>query len=174
MLEPMEPVETCRIFLALWPTGETLVNLGRARDEWAWGAGATPEPNAMLHLTLHYLGGVSRNRLPEFLDGLIVPSPCFKLRLDRSECWSNGVAVLTPKSIPPGLVELHEALRNQIERLGLTTDLRPYRPHVTLARTAGSSGAPQLTAPVQWCVSGYALVKSLAIPRRYVVLRHFG
>ena len=167
--------ESARLFLALWPDDQTRAALARCRDAWIWDAGARPEPDERLHLTLHFLGAVPQQRLPELVDGLQFPFPRFALQLGRPERWSNGVAVLGLEVVSPTLLHLHAALCDRLERLALPVDRRVFRPHVTLARNAGPGAVPPSdSAPVRWPVSGYALVQSLAGNRGYVVLRQFG
>ena len=163
---------TSRLFLALWPDEGTRASLARCRDAWVWAADASPEPTDRLHLTLHFLGAVPHRRLLESIDGLRVRFSQFTLHLDRAQRWPNGVAVLTPKAVPPALFALHAALRDRLERLHLTPESRRWRPHVTLARRTGDSQAPAQISPVRWHVHGYALVESHAVTGDYVVLRH--
>ena len=170
----MKAAATSRLFLALWPDDGTRAALARCRDAWAWPADASPEPSARLHLTLHFLGAVAQPRLPELIDGLRVSSSRFTLCLDHAQRWPNGVTVLIPQAVPQALLALHAALRDALERLGVTTETLPYQPHVTLARHAGDSAAPVEILPVNWRVHGYALVESRPVTRDYVVLRHFG
>jgi 2'-5' RNA ligase len=73
---------------------------------------------------------------------------------------------------PPALLALHEALRERIERLGLTVESRSLRPHVTLARHAAKSVTPANASPVDWPVGGYVLVQSQS--EDYVVLWRHG
>ena len=170
----MKPAGTLRLFLALWPDDGARAALARCRDAWDWDAGASPEPTARLHLTLHFLGAVRQLRLPELIEGLKARTNPFALCLDQTQRWPNGVAVLAPKAAPPGLLALHAALRDGLECLDLATETRRYRPHVTLARRVGDSAAPAQTSPVHWPVSGYALVESHPVTGEYVMLRHFG
>ena len=113
-------------------------------------------------------------RLPELIDGLRVSFSAFTLHLDRAQRWPNGIAALTPQAVPQALLALHAALRAGLERLALTTEARPWRPHLTLARHTGESAAPAKAAPVHWQVRGYALVESQAVTGDYLVLRHYG
>ena len=170
----MKAAAPSRLFLALWPDDGTRVALARCRDAWAWCADAVPERTARLHLTLHFLGAVTQQRLPELIDGLGVTFSRFTLPLDCVERWPNGVVVLTPKALPQALLALHAALCDGLEGLGLATETRRWRPHLTLARHAGDSAAPLQTAPVYWQVRGYALLESHAVTSDYVVLRYYG
>lgn len=166
---------SARLFLALWPDDQTRAALAQRRDAWTWDAGARPEPDERLHLTLHFLGAVPQQRQPELVDGLQIPYPRFALRLGRPERWSNGVAVLGLEPASRTLLHLHAALSGRLEHLALPVDRRVFRPHVTLARNVGPGAVPPPdSAPVRWSVRGYALVESLAGNRGYVVLRHFG
>jgi 2'-5' RNA ligase len=170
----MKAADNARLFLALWPDDGMRAALVRCRDAWAWDADASPQPTERLHLTLHFLGAVPRQHLPELTDGLKVPCKQFTLRLDQAQCWPSGVAVLTPMAAPPVLLALHEALRDRIERLGLRVESRSLRPHVTLARHAANSVAPAQASPVDWPVSGYVLVESQSVTGDYVVLWRHG
>ena len=165
---------TSRLFLALWPDDGTRDTLARCRDAWAWNAHAVPERTERLHLTLHFLGAVPQRRLPELIDGLRVSFRAFTLHLDRAQRWPNGIAVLTPQAVPQALLALHAALRVGLERLGLATETRRWRPHLTLARHSGESAVPAHTSMVHWQVRGYALVESQAVTGDYLVLRHYG
>jgi 2'-5' RNA ligase len=80
---------------------------------------------------------------------------------------------LTPSAIPRAMLSLHAALGAGLERLQFATEKRPLRPHVTLARHAIGSSAPEPMTPVPWRVRHYALVQSLPAARQYVVLRDF-
>ena len=167
--------ESARLFLALWPDEPTRAALARCRDAWVWDAGARPEPDARLHLTLHFLGAVPQRRLPELVADLNAPAPSFTLQLGRAARWPNAVAVLEPLDAPPALLQLHAALRERLEGLGLPVERRAFRPHVTLARQVGPGAVPPAgSMPVDWAVNGHALVRSLTANRGYVVLRHFG
>ncbi len=170
----MKAVGAARLFLALWQDDGTRVALARCRDAWAWCADAVPQRTEKLHLTLHFLGAVPQQRLPELIDGLRVSFSRFALHLDGVQRGSNDVAVLTPKALPQAVLALHAALCDGLEGLDLATESRRWRPHLTLARHAGDSAAPAQTVPVYWQVRGYALVESHAVTSDYGVLRHYG
>ncbi len=161
-----------RLFLALWPDPATRHLLEEWRDAWGWPKGAAPVPADKLHVTLHFLGGLPAERLPEFLDGFSVPFAPFRLDLDRSAVWHNGIAVLEPEQPPPELPALHARLAASLVALGLHPESRLYRPHVTMARSASGATLPAGFPPVSWDVRGYALVESTN--GVYTVLREYG
>lgn len=149
-----------RLFLALWPDPALRQLLKERRDAWAWPKNASPVHPDKLHLTLHFLGGVPGERLPELLEGFAVPFEPFQLELNRTALWHNGIAVLEPDHAPPALLALHAHLADALAALGLQPETRSYRPHVTMARRAGGATLPPEVAPILWEARGYALVAS--------------
>jgi 2'-5' RNA ligase len=152
--------DTARLFVALWPDPGVRDALRAWRDGGAWPESASPVRTEQLHVTLHFLGNVPRVRVPELVQGLDVRFEPFELEFGHSELWHGGIAVLAPDAVPEPLLALHGALGEALERLGLTPEARPYRPHVTLARRAGPTLAPIQGPPIRWHVDGYALMES--------------
>lgn len=157
-MKPSPP--SLRLFLALWPDDAVRAQLRARRDLWAWPRGATPVHTDKLHLTLHFLGSVAGDRLPELLDGFYVPFTPFDLHFGRAELWHNGIAVLAPREAPDALLELHAGLAGVLPGLGLQPEARAYRPHVTMARRAGSVTLPPDGPEIAWRVERHALVES--------------
>jgi len=153
-----------RLFIALWPGDAARKALVAYQSEWAWPRGAALVAAERLHLTLHFLGAVARDRLPELTAGLRVPSEGFDLCLERSELWAGGIAVLRPGVAPHALTSLHERLGDALRKLDQPTDDKPFTPHVTLARRAKRAVPPQESPNIHWRVDGYALVESLSQP----------
>ncbi len=170
----MTAASHARMFVALWPDDATRVALARCRDAWSWPAGAPPQADDRLHLTLHFIGDVPRNRLPELGDALRLPFDTFALTLDAFGRWSHGVAVLLPTSPPLALDELHGRLRDRIDALGFATESRRLRPHVTLSRRAGDAPVPEPPPPVAWRIDRFALVETLAGSGDYRVACRYG
>ena len=52
--------KTSRLFLALWPSATIRGQLRERRDAWQWPRGARPVHADKLHLTLHFLGGMTQ------------------------------------------------------------------------------------------------------------------
>ena len=149
-----------RLFLALWPDDAVRARLAAAQADWGWAPRAARVPPERLHLTLHFLGEVAepdaaalRQRLP--------PLPRrFELCFDRPLLWPHGIAVLEAQTAPAALTELHVALGDTLLGLGLRTEQRAYRPHLTLARHAQGSVPPAEGTRIRWPVDGYVLVRS--------------
>lgn len=163
--------ETTRLFLALWPDPGVRHLLTQWRDAWNWPKGASPVHSDKLHVTLHFLGALPSERLPELLEGFAVPFEPFRLDLTHAALWHNGIAVLEPDLTPPGLAALHARLSDALVALGLQPEARRYRPHVTMARRASGAAPPADGPPVLWKVDAYSLVESRN--GAYTVLRDY-
>lgn len=165
---------SARLFLALCPTPEVQAALALHRDQWHWNAKPTFYQPTDWHLTLHFIGPVADDRLDELRAGLALPITPFDLRLGQAELWPHGLAVLCAEPVPTGLRQLHADLAQALQRLGLKTDPRPFRPHFTLARHAQVARPPRLPFLLDWHVDSYALMESTgqAAPR-YRVLQQY-
>jgi 2'-5' RNA ligase len=163
-----------RLFVALWPGPRSRDALFACREGWQWPPRAALVPHERLHLTLHFLGAVPRERLPVVGDGLALPLRPFGLAFGRAELWPHGIAVLCPQHTPEPLRQLHAALAEALTRLGLPPEVRAFRPHVTLARHAAGAVLPPELPAWRWPVRGYALVESVSRPTlAYRVLRRY-
>jgi 2'-5' RNA ligase len=166
--------EPARLFLALWPANATREAIVACRQARPWPETAAIVAPEKLHMTLHFIGDVRRERIARVADGLDVRIEPFELALDRVEIWPNGIAALRPIDAPVRLLQLHAALRDALQRLELPTETRTFRPHVTLARRAADALPQVLDEPVRWRVRCYALVESrLGAGGGYVVLRRY-
>lgn len=166
----MPPEPTLRLFLALWPDDDTRAALQAWQQAQTWPRTARLTRPHDLHLTLHFLGAVPRPVVAKLQQALPAPRMSVSLTLDHVEVWPNEVAVLRPTDTPPALEALHQQLADSLRQCSLTTDSRPYQPHVTLARRARGL-LPRTLAPLQWRAHGYALVHS---DHGYHPLQHVG
>jgi 2'-5' RNA ligase len=167
--------EQARLFLALCPPQVVRAALAAHARAWRWSPDARPCAPDDWHVTLHFLGAVPRARIDELRAGLDVPLAPFTLRFGQPLLWPQGLAVLLPRQVPPELLSLHGALGQAVRALGLGTDARPYRPHVTLARHAATGEPPAQGAAFDWPVHGYALMESTGdTAQRYRVLQTYG
>ena len=83
--------------------------------------------------------------------------------------------MLEADALPPGLATLHATLADTLQQLGLRTEPRAFRPHLTLARHAQGVHLPASLPSWRWPVRGYALVHSRSgPPLRYEPLQHVG
>lgn len=157
-----------RLFLALWPDDAVRERLALAQSRWVWPARAAPVPRERLHLTLHFLGEVDERAAAALAAALPPLAAPFTLQLDRPALWPQGIAVIEPSSVPPGLAALHADLAALLRGHGLPVEVRHFRPHVTLARHAHGATPIDEVSPIEWRATGYALVRSVAgSPLRY-------
>jgi len=155
-----------RAFFALWPDDDVRRQLAeRAAIAARQCGGRAPKPET-LHLTLVFLGSTPMERvaaLTAAMDRVDVPS--FPLTFDRSGWFrQSGVAWLGVGRIPEPLVELQSSLARSAGRMGFSLDVRPYVPHLTLARDIRKPLPDRVFAPVEWRVSSFALMASELLP----------
>jgi 2'-5' RNA ligase len=166
---------SARLFLALCPGPQVQAALAAHAQAWRWNADATRYAPPDWHVTLHFIGAVPRTRLDELRAALAAPLRPFELRFGEPTLWPHGLAVLLPMAVPPALQELHDELGRRLRQLGLATDERAYRPHLTLARRAVHAEPPARWPAWGWRVQGYVLMESTGDPQaRYRVLQHYG
>ncbi|MDF1480563.1 RNA 2',3'-cyclic phosphodiesterase [Extensimonas sp. H3M7-6] len=174
---PAAAPATARLFLALWPTPGWAAALAQRFGLAPEAAHGRMVPPQQIHLTLHFLGAVPRQRLPALVEGLRVPFAPFDLALRRCERWPRGMLVALPDELPPALKALHAALSAALQCQGLPVEQRAFRPHITLARRYDGPVPAPLASPVRWHVSRYALVESHPVmapdaPRKTVGTRY--
>lgn len=150
-----------RLFLALWPQPDEQAELTRYLAEWSWPHGSSPAKADRLHLTLHFLGEVAQQRLPEVRAALAGAIEPFALAFNRTETWPHGLVVLCADEVPTALAQLHAALAASLHRLGLPVEGRRFRPHVTLARRAAGVAPPARPPQLRWQIDTYVLVQSI-------------
>jgi 2'-5' RNA ligase len=167
-----------RLFFALWPDEATRAALHRETRSVVRHCGGKPVTPANLHLTLAFLGNVPDERLPAVTAApeALQMAP-FALTLDRYG-WFEAAQVLWI-----GCVEPPAPLRRLAAELGhlmaevaeLQTDLRPFHPHLTLARKVRNPPELKPPRPVAWAIGGFALVESTTDPEgaRYEVISTF-
>ena len=158
------PDDNARLFLTLWPAPRLRSELLAHQRTWRWQPGAALVYPEKLHLTLHFIGAVPRQRLASLMAELKVPVTPFVLDFGQPALWHGGLAVLQPHAAPAGLLQLHEALAQALQRLDLPGERATFRPHVTLARHAIGAQPPASPPLLRWPVQDYALVESVAAP----------
>jgi len=163
---------SARLFVASWPDESVRAALREVCAAWRWPPNAAVVQAHRLHLTLHFIGDWPRERIPALRVALDLPFAGCELTLDTAALWRSGVAVLEASVVPEPLAALHRALGAALRSVGAPLDARRWRPHVTLARRAGTE-APAI-APLVWPLRGFALVESrLAAPPRYDVIANY-
>ncbi|HEX6706456.1 MAG TPA: RNA 2',3'-cyclic phosphodiesterase [Albitalea sp.] len=166
--------DVARVFVGVWPPDEVRDAVVRHAAGWSWPRGAALVRPDKLHMTLHFLGDVARERLPGLMDALAVSCQPFELRLERGELWPGGIAVLAPSATPEPLLELHARLGQALDAFGIVPERRKLRAHVTLARRAQGAVVPAQREDIVWSVDGFALLESdRRPPSAYRILRSY-
>jgi 2'-5' RNA ligase len=171
----MHASDSLRLFIGLWPPPAAHEALLAHVQSWNWPTSARRTQPQRLHVTLHFLGEVPAQRLPQLRAGLQLENDAFELHLDQPGVWPGGIAVLEAGAVPQPLAALHARLAERLRALALPVESRRYRPHVTLARKAFGARPPAASVAVCWSApGGYALVRSLPGGRGYETLQSFG
>ena len=108
---------------------------------------------AQLHLTLTFLGEVEEARGPAIVDALSerLAVPVFTIAF-------GGVGLFPPEGAPRVVwlgvargaretIEAEREVAGRLERIGLSREARPFRPHLTLGRWRTSSPADRPRMP---------------------------
>jgi len=124
-----------RLFVGLELPPEIVEALGYARGGVE---GARWQKDEQFHLTLAFIGDVPGSTLH------LIENALAQIEFDPFELEFSGVNMFgtprQPKSLWAGvrdeapLSHLHEKILNALERIGVETDRRRYKPHATLAR----------------------------------------
>jgi len=164
-----------RLFFALWPDDAVRAELAHWSRELHALCGGRATPPGNLHLTLAFLGGVEDARVAEVERAAGEVSPrVVSLVLDRPGYWKhNRIAWAGASAPPPELGAFVAELREALRRAEIRFDAKPFVSHATLLRDAREPRAIPELAPIEWRLSGFALVQSVTLPRgsRYEVRR---
>ena len=138
------------------------------------------------HVTLVFLGEVddeARARLVRELEG--VRQPVLMLRMERMGVFERAGILHAEVEVSPQLQRLYEAVASAVKKAGLAVEERPYRAHITLARSRNKDGrktierlrrtAEQRKLEGRWEVAEFLLYESQLSPggSRYVVRERF-
>ena len=150
-----------RLFFALWPDNKTQSSLYHvARQFKNEKVRLVKESN--LHITLEFLGEVSEYDQQQLIDqaNLIKAKP-FEIKLSNVGWWKKpGVLWIAPQHIPQSMTNLVESIKQIVEKQGLETDKRSYKPHITVARKVKQIQLPEQSIDIRWQVDSFALIES--------------
>lgn len=157
---------TRRLFFALWPEADFITRLRAAMQPLVL-AGGRAVADLDLHVTLCFLGAVEESSLPALCESAAaLRIPPFELEFEAIEYWSRPrVLAATGANVSRAGMALARALHAQARALGLRTDERPLRPHVTLLRGLASGSPPAavplpLSPPLRLLASDFYLAQS--------------
>jgi RNA 2',3'-cyclic 3'-phosphodiesterase len=151
-----------RFFFAAFPTSESRQRMQAAALAFGLPADARLVPAENYHLTLAFAGEVSNAQAAALRSvGAAMRSAVFAIRFDLYEHWPKAaVVVAAAGERPAALVELHERLCVELDRLGIATDPYAFRPHVTIARKVAQAPVFKAMPEFSWRVNAFQLVHS--------------
>lgn len=97
-MQPQPPPPLC-LFLALWPDDQVRRRIADHARRWTFPRTSKLYRPADWHVTLHFLGNVPAERVPEIDTSAVVQLNPFELVLDRPEVWRGELAVMSPTGI---------------------------------------------------------------------------
>ena len=143
--------DTLRLFFALQPEAGPAAALVENVAPWVARLEAQPQPAENVHATLCFIGAVAPADLEKLQRVAAAQhAPAAVLCFDALEFWEKPrVLCATPgaRAIPASLHGLAEALGRGAQAAGLRPDIKPFRPHLTLARKIPAARAEQYEWP---------------------------
>ncbi len=151
-----------RLFLALWPDHKAQLAIQEIIKRLQL-VSLRPYKMSNLHVTLVFLGNVDAATERSIRQATAeVVSPDFTVEFDGLSYWRKpGVLCLTcSQQVPEALMELRQKLNVIAQSCGLVTDLRPFQPHITIARKVRFK--PELSVDqIIWHAREFCLVESV-------------
>jgi len=159
--------KTNRLFFALWPDANIRHQLNEiARRYRPEKSRAIPAAN--LHATLIFLGQQPEELLSDIQSSAsTISGQSFSLVLKKIQVWRRPrVMCLCPDHVPDELMSLHCQLQQALADVGVNTEDRKYRPHVTLARKVNHPVKhDHLVSALNWQVKGFSLIESVSLEK---------
>ena len=159
-----------RLFIALWPPPEAIDELDAALAEVrTLGSDLRWSPSRQWHLTLTFLGEVTDKRRPELAGRLAraaARQPPLRLSFAGGGRFGKRVLFTKVSGDREPLRHLAASTSAASRRAGLPVADRPYRPHLTLARSRRDVDLRPLVAALGsfrgtgWTASQLHLVQS--------------
>jgi RNA 2',3'-cyclic 3'-phosphodiesterase len=153
------------LFFALWPDDQVRQHIVDDTEAIVIDAGGKPVQPRSYHVTLAFLGEVRQSSMDDIIRvARSVRFRRFSLQFDRIDYWSSSrILWLGPTGQPPvALNALVDNIWDKLENLGFVSEAGLYRPHITLGRDVSDGVGTNLQEPIEWPVSSFTLVHSLA------------
>lgn len=152
-----------RLFFALWPSDEFRREIVSTTQTIARASGGRVIPPENLHVTLLFVGQVSRSQFGSVQQAgdVCIDAPAFELSFDRAEVWGRAnLLCLTTSSPPVAATQLAEKLRHALHAESPGTSEHEFRPHITLARDLPRRRRPEPVKTMLMKVNDFVLVES--------------
>ncbi|MGM0897336.1 MAG: RNA 2',3'-cyclic phosphodiesterase [Bacillota bacterium] len=134
-------------FIGIRIPQETAEKIAQARNSWEMATHKRSTPPGDMHITLVFIGEDRFGELEEIAERMerISQTP-FRLRTDGVKTFGNPETpriVYAALSDSPELMELQLAVQQQLGPLKLSTDPKPFVPHITLASRWRGGSLPE-------------------------------
>ena len=162
MNSTVSPLQTQRLFFALWPEPELGRRLHALTEKTLRHDDARRVAVENIHLTLAFLGSVDASfRQCVEQAAAAIRAKTFTLTLQQIGCWSKTrILWAGPAHVPPPLLSLVTALNAGLADCSYVPEKRPYAAHLTLARKVRRCPPQAPIEPLAWEVSRFCLVRS--------------
>ena len=157
-----------RLFFALWPSEQTRKQIDSVNQS-IHQRGSRKLAAGNLHVTLVFLGNTSAtNELVLRKSAGNISVQPFELHFNQLVFWQKPkILCLTTQRYDAQLTALVKALNHIVEQCGMHTEVRPYKPHITLARKAQKLIDCEVQ-PIAWQVDSFCLIESCSTPNGVV------
>jgi len=159
-------LNTKRLFFALWPDHRQRDRLRDVINSVAKTVEGQPVDRRNWHVTLAFIGAFPEHRVPFLLERAAeIRVEPFRLNFDRLEYWPRPrVASLSAATVPAELQALVDALNGVLRNLGIESEERVYRPHITVVRRARAFTTERLAQRTSTEWSSFELMESVSGP----------
>jgi 2'-5' RNA ligase len=173
------------LFFALWPDHARQAALAHATQDVVLACGGRAVPPEKFHVTLAFVGSVPESSVAKVEAighqvAIEVQRAPVQLTLDAIEYWKKAKVVCAtarePHNAGARLADtLATALKSRLTAVGFTPDLKPFRPHISLARNVPRGSHDHNMQAVLWSFTEFVLVESKTEPQAaaYRVLEFF-
>jgi 2'-5' RNA ligase len=157
-------MDKMKLFFALWPDDQVRQYIVDDTEAHVIQAGGKPVQPRNYHVTLAFLGEIRQSSLDDIVRvARSVKFKRFSLPLARTGYWSGSRTLwLGPSEPPVELKALVDDIWDKLENLGFMNEARLYQPHISLCRDVSDGLGTRLYEPIEWPVSSFALVHSIA------------
>ena len=156
-----------RMFFALQPTLAQSADLSVIVAPLIVGLGGQPVPASNLHATLCFVGAVAEEKLPLLKDAASrVRARPVTLDFSALDFWEKPEVICATAPDGESARDLSSALGEAAIAAGFAPDIKPFRPHLTLARkirraVAQTQAWPrELASPVRVRCENFVLMES--------------
>jgi len=139
-----------RVFFALQPAPERCREVVEYAAPWVASLQAQTVPAENLHATLCFIGAVPQERLDALrAAGAAVRAAPVTLNFDALEFWVKPriICATAPEDAEHSALSLAQRIAEQATSAGFTPDVKPFRPHLTLARKVNRQKVESLVWP---------------------------